>query len=78
MSDAEHEAALRDKLVEEATEARDADGDHLLTELADLQEVMYWLMRLHGITPEMLDTERERRRTERGGFEQRLKLMWTE
>ena len=74
----EFENALRDKLVEEATEAKDADASQLIKELADIQEVMQALMRLHSITPDMLQREQERRRLERGGFERRLKLIWAE
>jgi predicted house-cleaning noncanonical NTP pyrophosphatase (MazG superfamily) len=74
----EFEDALRDKLVEEATEAKDADASHLIIELADMQEVMQALMRLHSITSEMLQREQEQRRLERGGFERRLKLIWAE
>lgn len=78
MTPAEFEVALREKMVEEAAEAREADVAHLVTELADIQEVMQALMQLHGITPEALQQEQENRRLERGGFEQRLKLLWTE
>lgn len=78
MSDAEFETALREKLVEEAVEAKSAHQEHLLTELADVEEVIESLMREHGITHEMLLGERKRRRLDRGGFDQRLKLVWVE
>jgi predicted house-cleaning noncanonical NTP pyrophosphatase (MazG superfamily) len=75
---AEFDVALREKLVAEATEAKDADASHLVTELADIQEVMQTLMQLHGITTEMVQREQEKRRQERGGFEKRLTLVWAE
>ena len=78
MTPAEFEVALREKMVEEAAEAREADVAHLITELADIQEVMHALMQLHSITSEMVHQEQEKRRLERGGFEQRLKLIWAE
>lgn len=70
--------ALRAKLVEEAREAALAGQEHLLTELADLAEVMDTLLASAQMTRAALLAEQERRRMERGGFEQRLWLQWTE
>jgi predicted house-cleaning noncanonical NTP pyrophosphatase (MazG superfamily) len=73
-----YQQALRAKLVEEAREAAEADQEHVLMELADLAEVMDALLASARITRAALPAEQERRRTERGGFEQRLWLLWTE
>ncbi len=78
MANAGFELALREKLVEEAEEVRKADPDHLLVELADLQEVLAYLMAVHNISRESLDEEQQKRRTERGGFEKKIKLLWTD
>ena len=78
MAEEEFRQALRDKLVEEARETAEADTDHLLVELADLSEVMDALMASYGIAPEAVRAEQERRRQARGGFAQRLRLLWTE
>ena len=72
-------AALLAKLVEEAGEAavaRDADG--LVTEIADLLEVVDALLRAEGIDSARVLAEQTKRRAERGGFEGRWELRWTE
>jgi Uncharacterized conserved protein len=74
----EYETLLREKLVEEAQEACEAAPDKLITELADLQEVMLALMRLKLIDPRTLEAERSKRETERGTFKKRLLLLWVE
>jgi len=45
LSDAEYCQALRQKLMEEAGEAAEANGEDLVAELADLYEVIDALMR---------------------------------
>jgi predicted house-cleaning noncanonical NTP pyrophosphatase (MazG superfamily) len=77
MTDEEYIQALRSKLVEEAREAHQAAPGDLVTELADLQEVIAALMAVYGISPEQVSTVQSSRRVERGGFEQRLKLLWS-
>ena len=79
MTEEDYRQALREKLVEEAREVVAAStlGD-LLTELADLQEVLDTLMRAYAISPEAVHIEQERRRSERGGFERRFRLLRTE
>lgn len=79
MTEEDYRQALREKLVEEAREvvATSTLGE-LVTELADLQEVLDVLMRAYAISPEAVGVEQERRRSERGGFERRLRLLWTE
>jgi predicted house-cleaning noncanonical NTP pyrophosphatase (MazG superfamily) len=77
MTDEEYIQALRSKLVEEAQEVEQAAPNDLLTELADLQEVIAALMAVYGISPEQVSTVQCSRRVERGGFEQRLKLLWS-
>jgi predicted house-cleaning noncanonical NTP pyrophosphatase (MazG superfamily) len=74
----EYRQALLEKLVEEAQEARQAAPDELITELADLQEVIAALLAAWHISPEKVQQIQDQRRAERGGFEQRLKLLWTE
>ena len=78
MPEAEYRHALLQKLVEEAQEARQAAPDELITELADLQEVIAALLAAWHISPEKVQQIQDQRRMERGGFEQRLRLLWTE
>lgn len=70
--------ALRRKLVEEAHEAEKAQDRDLVKELADLLEVMYVLVELHSITWEDVEDMQRARRSSRGGFEERLMLLWAE
>lgn len=67
--------ALRDKLVEEAREAAAAEGDDLITELADLREVIDALLATYRLDGDRLIAIQEQRRAERGGFTARLRLL---
>lgn len=75
---AEFQQALCQKLVEEAQEAAAATEEELIPELADVYEVLKALMSVAGISAEQVRQVQAERRAERGGFEQRLKLLWTE
>lgn len=79
LDDAAFERALRAKLVEEATEAAEAEasGD-VAKELADVLEVVAALMEATGLDPEQVAALRERRRIERGGFVRRTWLRSTD
>jgi predicted house-cleaning noncanonical NTP pyrophosphatase (MazG superfamily) len=70
--------ALREKLVEEAREACEADILQLPKELADLYEVIDTLMAIYAISPEQVKAIQERKHSEVGGFEKRIRLLWTE
>jgi predicted house-cleaning noncanonical NTP pyrophosphatase (MazG superfamily) len=77
MEEEEFRQGLRAKLVEEAQEAAAATGTDLVTELADLYEVIDTLMAASGIDRETVLKEQKRRRLERGGFSRRIKLLWS-
>ncbi len=71
--------ALLTKLAEEAAEAGEAAGhEALVRELADLSEVLDAVMEHAGIGVEEVRSMQRARRAERGGFERRLVLRWTE
>jgi hypothetical protein len=53
-------------------------GAELVTELADLHEVLAALMAAWQIAPEHVQQVQRQRSAERGGFDQHLKLLWTE
>jgi predicted house-cleaning noncanonical NTP pyrophosphatase (MazG superfamily) len=78
MSPEEYRQALRQKLVEEAIEAATADQADLVTELADLLEVIDATLMAYNLHCDRVLACQAQRRTERGGFQQRLKLLWTE
>ncbi|OZC67263.1 phosphoribosyl-ATP pyrophosphohydrolase [Rhodococcus sp. 06-462-5] len=66
--------ALIDKLFEEAREFRDASTEGRPEELADVLEVVRALAAHLGLTNEALDTVAADKRSQRGGFEQRIWL----
>lgn len=73
LDDAEFDAALRAKLLEEAAEAAEAVGaDDMAGELADLSEVILALAQLHGLTAAEVEARRLAKRRERGGFDDRV------
>jgi predicted house-cleaning noncanonical NTP pyrophosphatase (MazG superfamily) len=72
-------AALLAKAVEETEELRAATHrDDVITELADVLEVLDAVMRLEGIDVEEVRAVQAARREARGGFERRVMLRWTE
>lgn len=78
LSEAEYRQALRDKLLEEAQEVAEASDRELVHELADLLEVVAALMESYGIEDERVLLEQDHKRAEKGGFEHKIKLLWTE
>ena len=78
MSESEYRKALLEKLVEEAQEAAQASDDDRITEIADLYEVIDAILDSWNMSREEVIKVQKERRQKRGGFEQRLKLHWTE
>lgn len=79
MSETEFRQALREKLLEESQEVVSVKtNEDLLSELADLQEVLNTISQVYGISREDILREQRRKRDERGGFDKRLRLLWTE
>ena len=73
LDDAEYVARLKDKLLEEAAEARGAATPaELLDELADLREVMLALAEASEISEREVEARRLAKRDERGGFDERV------
>jgi predicted house-cleaning noncanonical NTP pyrophosphatase (MazG superfamily) len=77
MSEEEFRQALCTKLQEEAQEVAEAAQDELITELADLYEVIDTIITTYNIDPEAVRNMQIRRREERGGFTQRMRLLRT-
>lgn len=78
MDEEEYRQALRDKLIEEAREAAETSTEKLVTELADVYEVIDALIASYNIKDEDVHFEQERKRAVRGGFEGRIRLLWIE
>jgi predicted house-cleaning noncanonical NTP pyrophosphatase (MazG superfamily) len=73
LDDDEFVARLKDKLVEEAGEARSAASrPELIDELADLAEVTRALMAVSGVSPDDVEARRLAKHAERGGFDERV------
>ena len=78
LSDDDYKMALRDKLMEEAKEAAAAaDVETMMTELADLYEVITALMAVYKISPEAVRSKQMWRRERRGAFRKRIRLLET-
>ena len=78
MKTEEYQQALRRKLVEEAQEAAAAAEADLITELADLLEVIDATVMANGLERDQVLACQAKRQQERGGFSRRLRLLWTE
>ena len=70
----EFRLALRAKALEEAQELFDATDDALLSELADLEEVVDAILTMYDHSREELEAARARKNEERGAFKRRLFL----
>jgi len=70
------------KLIEEAKEVLEAqqkrNRESLLTEIADVQEVLGALMSAYGIGPSEVEMVRVKRNVQRGGFSKRILLEFVE
>jgi predicted house-cleaning noncanonical NTP pyrophosphatase (MazG superfamily) len=64
---------LKDKLVEEASELRDAED--IMEELADVQEVLEALIEAYGLDRGAVELARADKKANRGGFSQGLYLI---
>ena len=78
LNDAEYLEALRQKLVEEANEAATTSPDKLAEELADVMEVMDAILAARGMEKEKVLEIQKQKRSLRGGFDNKIKLLWTE
>lgn len=78
LSNLDYIEALREKLVEEAKETAIAPPKELAQELADVMEVIDALMAAAGIDRETVKEIQKEKESQRGGFDNRIKLLWTE
>jgi predicted house-cleaning noncanonical NTP pyrophosphatase (MazG superfamily) len=75
LNDEEYLDALRKKLVEEASEARD---NPIVEELADIKEVIMTISKVKGYTAEEIEEARLAKFKKRGGFDKRIFLESTD
>jgi predicted house-cleaning noncanonical NTP pyrophosphatase (MazG superfamily) len=76
--DEEFRHALLVKLVEEAQEVADAEHGDMVKEIADLYEVIDALLIAFDLNKETIFATQKKRCNECGGFEKRIKLLWTD
>ncbi len=75
----EHEIEIKSKLVEELQEYQETKNNNdAIEELADLLELIYAVLPLHGSSMEELEKIRFEKREKRGGFEKGLYLIEVE
>lgn len=72
LNDDEYRQKLLEKLIEEAQELLDSNGD--IGERADVAEVLKALDAALGFTAEEIEVARTQKAEKRGGFEQRIYL----
>ena len=77
LSNLDYIEALSEKLVEEAKEVATASPDKLTEELADVMEVIETLIAATGIELETVREIQKEKRSLRGGFDNKIKLLWT-
>lgn len=77
LNDVDYRQALLAKLVEEAQETAKSTPTELIKELGDLFEVIDALFMAFNLDKDAVIAVQKKRRDERGGFEQRIKLLWT-
>ncbi|MFA9458774.1 phosphoribosyl-ATP pyrophosphohydrolase [Halalkalibacter sp. AB-rgal2] len=76
LDESTYEKELKVKLKEETDELLKAKlREEQVEEMADLLEVVYALGKLEGIEPGEIEHVRKKKRTERGGFEERIFLI---
>jgi predicted house-cleaning noncanonical NTP pyrophosphatase (MazG superfamily) len=78
LDQAGYRAALRAKLLEEAREAQEAPDGRLASELADVLEVLRALAAAYGMSWDEVVSEADRKRAERGGFDDRIFLEYVD
>lgn len=75
LSDEAFKQAIKEKLIEEATEVLIADNrDEVVNELADLQEVIDTIKQIYNISTLEVNTSQAIKALNRGKFEKRLYL----
>ncbi len=75
LDEEEFKVEVKRKLVEEASEVLEAESGGVLSELADVLEMVMAVAEVSGLSMEELEMERVRKLEEKGGFEKRLILV---
>lgn len=76
LDDAEYKQTLLRKIVEEAAEMRESNGDlqELIKEVGDVQEVLESIVKAFGLDAAEIERVKNERKTARGSFEKKVFL----
>jgi len=79
LNDKQFSKALKNKLLEETIELKDAKTkDELLNELADVQEVFETILKNNKISLKDVVKKQQKKRAERGGFDKKIFLKYVD
>ena len=79
LSKEEYMVEVKKKMKEELEEYQEATtNEEAVEELADILELMYAAVKIHGATVEQLEEVRRAKAEKRGGFEKRIFLIEVE
>lgn len=80
LDDGEYKQELLKKIVEEAKEALEAEGNkkELIKEIGDILEIIEYLIKVFDLDSEEIEKIRRERKESRGGFDKKLFLERTE
>ena len=74
LEDDQYILMLNEKLFEEIDEYKEAAGEEIVGELADVVEIIFAIAEHHGISINTLNKVREEKSNERGGFKDKIFL----
>jgi len=77
LTEEKYRCALFAKLIEEAQEVATAPPESLVAELADLYEVIDTILEVYQLTEAEVRQQQTQKRNDRGGFKNRICLLWT-
>jgi predicted house-cleaning noncanonical NTP pyrophosphatase (MazG superfamily) len=80
LAEAEYQKELLKKLVEEAkeTEAAGSDKEELIKEIGDIEEVIEAIIKSFALDKKEIENLKAKRKTDRGGFDKKIFLEYTE
>lgn len=75
----EYKQELLKKLVEEANEVLETNGDkkELIKELGDVQEIVNYIIQAFNLDKKEIEKIRKKRKKSRGGFDKKIFLEYT-
>ena len=79
LNDDEYKQELLKKLVEEANEVLETNGnsEELIKELADVSEVIEYIIKTFSVSQNEVDEVKQQRHNKRGGFDEKIFLETT-